>query len=142
MAQRRVAQTVSYVKWQPKEAIGSGDDRPTPTIMAELQGQKGTNHDVETTIEEFEKRIKLLIRPTKMKAHSEQFRKEAESKLPPLPLQEPLIRVRQNLHLPFFNESLEYMREFHKKFSANDLYGLPKACQKALDLALTCPDAE
>ncbi|KAM2867362.1 hypothetical protein COP2_023289 [Malus domestica] len=34
------------------------------------------------------------------------------------------------------------MKEFHKKYYANDLYGLPKACQKALDLALTCPDAE
>ncbi|KAB2635983.1 beta-glucosidase 24-like [Pyrus ussuriensis x Pyrus communis] len=38
--------------------------------------------------------------------------------------------------------SLEYMREFHKKHSANDLYDLPKTCQEALDLALTYPDAE
>ncbi|KAM1067453.1 hypothetical protein ACFX1Q_023541 [Malus domestica] len=77
-----------------------------------------------------------------MKARFGQFRNETENKLPPLPLQEPLIRVRQNLHLLFLGKSLEYMREFHKKFSANDLYGLPKACQEALDLALTCPDAE
>ncbi|KAM2187308.1 hypothetical protein ACFX1X_029612 [Malus domestica] len=34
------------------------------------------------------------------------------------------------------------MKEFHKKYCANDLYGLSKACQEALDLALTCPDAE
>ncbi|KAM1833651.1 hypothetical protein ACFX13_023446 [Malus domestica] len=34
------------------------------------------------------------------------------------------------------------MRKFHKKHSANDLYGRPKACQEALDLALTCPDTE
>ncbi|KAB2606589.1 short-chain dehydrogenase TIC 32 [Pyrus ussuriensis x Pyrus communis] len=40
------------------------------------------------------------------------------------------------------HESLEYMREFHKKYSTNDLYGLPKACQEAFDLALTCPDVE
>ncbi|KAB2635502.1 plasma membrane ATPase 1-like [Pyrus ussuriensis x Pyrus communis] len=37
-------------------------------------------------------------------------------------------------------KSLEYMQEFHKKHSANDLYELPKACQEAIDLALTCPD--
>ncbi|KAM1473617.1 hypothetical protein ACFX2I_029728 [Malus domestica] len=34
------------------------------------------------------------------------------------------------------------MRKFHKKHSANDLYSLSKACQEALDLALTCPDVE
>ncbi|XP_050136093.1 uncharacterized protein LOC126611774 [Malus sylvestris] len=34
------------------------------------------------------------------------------------------------------------MREFHKNHSANDLYGLPKACQDTIDLILTCPDAE
>ncbi|KAM2335345.1 hypothetical protein ACFXTH_012763 [Malus domestica] len=34
------------------------------------------------------------------------------------------------------------MREFHKKHSANDLYGLPKACKDTIDLVLTCPDAE
>ncbi|KAM1556892.1 hypothetical protein ACFX10_040376 [Malus domestica] len=77
-----------------------------------------------------------------MKARFEQFKKEAESKLPSLPLKEPLIRVRRNLHPPFLGESLEYMKEFHKKYSTNDLYGLPKACQEALDLTLTCPDAE
>ncbi|KAM1912327.1 hypothetical protein ACFX14_000407 [Malus domestica] len=110
--------------------------------MAELQGQKETNRDFETTIEAAEKRIKLLLRPGEMKAHFKQFKKEAESKLPPLPLKEPLIRVRRNLHPLFLGESLEYMKEFHKKYFANDLYGLPKACQEALDLALTCPDAE
>ena len=34
------------------------------------------------------------------------------------------------------------MREFHKKNSSNDLYGLPKAYQEAINLALTCPDAK
>ncbi|KAM2081257.1 hypothetical protein ACFX1T_034921 [Malus domestica] len=34
------------------------------------------------------------------------------------------------------------MREFHKKHSANDLYGLPKTCQDTIDLFLTCPDVE
>ncbi|KAM1207787.1 hypothetical protein ACFX2G_008392 [Malus domestica] len=77
-----------------------------------------------------------------MKARFEQFTKDAESQLPPLPLKEPLIKVRQNLHPPFLDESFEYMKEFHKKYSANDFYGLPKACQEALNLALTCPDAE
>ncbi|KAM1093345.1 hypothetical protein ACFX2B_008355 [Malus domestica] len=110
--------------------------------MAELQGQKETNRDFETTIEESEKHIKLLIQPGEMKICFEQFKKEAESQLSSLPLKEPLIRVWWNLHLPFLSESLEYMKEFHKKYSANDLYGLPKACQEALDLALTCPNAE
>ncbi|KAM2893541.1 hypothetical protein FF1_008886 [Malus domestica] len=110
--------------------------------MAELQGKRVMDRDFETTIEESEKRIKLLIRPGEMKAHFEHFRKEVESKRPPLSQQEPLIRVRRNLHSPFLGESLEYIREFHKKHSANDLYGLLKACQEALDLALTCPDAE
>ncbi|KAM2441554.1 hypothetical protein PS1_022743 [Malus domestica] len=110
--------------------------------MAELQGQKETNCDFETTIEASEKCIKLLLRPGEMKAHFEQFKKEAESQLPLLPLKEPLIRVWRNLHPSFLGESLEYMKEFHKKYFANDLYGLPKACQEALDLALTCPDAE
>lgn len=31
------------------------------------------------------------------------------------------------------------MQEFHKKYSTNDLYDLPKACQKSFDLALTGP---
>ncbi|KAM1888435.1 hypothetical protein ACFX13_046558 [Malus domestica] len=34
------------------------------------------------------------------------------------------------------------MKDFHKKYSANDLYYLLKACQKALDMALTCPNVE
>ncbi|KAM2147393.1 hypothetical protein ACFX1Q_004149 [Malus domestica] len=34
------------------------------------------------------------------------------------------------------------MQEFHKHHSANDLYGLPKACQDTIDLVLTCPDVE
>ncbi|KAM1010406.1 hypothetical protein ACFX2C_045890 [Malus domestica] len=127
LARQQAAQPVSTTKWQPKETAGSGDDRPTPTIMAELQGQKETNWDFETTIEAVEKRIKLLLRPGEIKDRFEQFKKEAESQLPPLPLKEPLIRVRMNLHPPFISESLEYMKEFHKKYSANDLYGLPKA---------------
>ncbi|KAM2277153.1 hypothetical protein ACFXTI_035487 [Malus domestica] len=142
MGRRQEAQTVSATRWQLKEAVESGDDRPTPTIMAVLQGQKETNRDYETTIKEFEKRIKLLIQPKEIKAHFEQFQKDAESQLSPLPLKESLIRVRRNLHHLFLGQSLEYMKEFHKKYFANDLYGLPKACQEALDLALTCPDTE
>ncbi|KAM2352166.1 hypothetical protein ACFXTH_006879 [Malus domestica] len=142
LARRQAAQPVSTTKWQPKETAGSEDDRPTPTIIAELQGQKETNRDFETTIEAAEKRIKLLLRPGEMKAHFEQFKKEAESQLPPLLLKEPLIKVRWNLHPSFLGKSLEYMKEFHKKYSANDLYGLPKAYQETLDLALTCPNAE
>ncbi|KAM2291861.1 hypothetical protein ACFXTI_026678 [Malus domestica] len=46
------------------------------------------------------------------------------------------------MHPPFPGESLEYMCEFHNKHSANDLYGLPKTCQEALDPALTCLDTE
>ncbi|CAN6720573.1 unnamed protein product [Malus baccata var. baccata] len=92
LARRQAAQPVSATKWQPKETAGSGDDRPTSTIMAELQGQKETNRDFETTIEATEKRIKLLLQPGEMKARFEQFKKEAESQLPPLPLKEPLIR--------------------------------------------------
>ncbi|KAM1304565.1 hypothetical protein ACFX2F_022212 [Malus domestica] len=96
--------------------------------MAELlQEKKAVDRDFETTIEESEKRIKLILRPGEMKARFEHFRKEAESKLPSLPLEVPLIK---------------YMREFHKEHYANDLYGLPKACQEAIDLALTCPDVE
>ncbi|KAM1325746.1 hypothetical protein PS2_046336 [Malus domestica] len=109
--------------------------------MAELQRQKETNWDFETTIEVAEKRIKLLLWPGEMKARFEQFKKETESQLPSLPLKDPLIRVRRNLHPLFLSESLKYMKEFHKKYSANNLYGLPKACQEALDLALTYPDA-
>ncbi|KAM1404939.1 hypothetical protein ACFX2I_013377 [Malus domestica] len=86
--------------------------------------------------------IKLILQPGEMKARFEQFKKKAESQLPPLLLKEPLIKVQRNLHPPFLGESLEYMKEFHKTYSANDLYELPNACQEALDLALTCPDAE
>ena len=97
---------------------------------------------VETTFEEADKRIKHLLRPGEMKARFEHFRQEAENKLPPPTTQEPLIKIRQNLHPPFLREALEYMRQFHKKHSANDLYGLPKSCQDTIDLVLTCPDAE
>ncbi|KAM2335347.1 hypothetical protein ACFXTH_012765 [Malus domestica] len=128
LARRQAAQPVLATKWQPKETAGSGDDRPTPTIMAELQVEKETNRDFEVTIEAAEKRIKLLLRPGEMKARFEHFGKDAENKQPPLPLKEPLIRVWRNLHPPFLGESLEYMKEFHKKYSANDLYGLSKAC--------------
>ncbi|KAM0968539.1 hypothetical protein ACFX13_017177 [Malus domestica] len=77
-----------------------------------------------------------------MKARFEHFRQEAESKLPPPTTQALLIKIRLNLHPPFLGEALEYMREFHKKHSANDLYGLPKACQDTIDLVLTCLDVE
>ncbi|KAM2799220.1 hypothetical protein COP2_004353 [Malus domestica] len=111
--------------------------------MTELvQGKGLVNRDVETTFEEDDKQIKLLLRPREMKARFEHFRQKAESKLPPPTTQEPLIKIRQNLHPPFLGEALEYMQEFHKKHSANDLYGLPKACQDTIDLVLTCPDAE
>ncbi|KAM1083856.1 hypothetical protein ACFX2J_022081 [Malus domestica] len=111
--------------------------------MTELvQGKQLVKQDFETTFEEADKRIKLFLRPGEMKACLEHFRQEAKSKLPPLTPQEPLIKIQQNLHLPFIEEALEYMREFHKKHSANDLYGLPKACQDTIDLVLTCPDAE
>ncbi|KAM1134912.1 hypothetical protein ACFX19_044683 [Malus domestica] len=103
------------------------DDRQPSTIMAELlQGKKVIDRDFETTIKESEKRIKLLLWSGKMKAHLKHFRKEAESKLPPLPPQEPIIKIRRNLHPLFLDEALEFMREFHKKHSANDLYSLPK----------------
>ncbi|KAM1216865.1 hypothetical protein ACFX2J_013097 [Malus domestica] len=111
--------------------------------MTELvQGKRLVNRDVETLFEEADKRIKLLLRPGEMKAHFEHFKKEVESKLSPPTTQEPLIKIRRNLHPPFLGEALEYMREFHKKHSANDLYGLPKACQDTIDLVLTNPDAE
>ena len=35
----------------------------------------------------------------------------------------------------FFDKALAYMREFHKRYSTNDLYGIPKECQKSIDLA-------
>ncbi|KAM1224307.1 hypothetical protein ACFX2G_044186 [Malus domestica] len=66
-----------------------------------------------------------------MKARLEHFRQEAESKLAPPAIQEPLIKIRRNLHPPFLGEALEYMQKFHKKHSANDLYGLPKHIREA-----------
>ena len=107
-----------------------------------MQGKQSVNHALITTFEEAEKRIKLLIRPGEMKARLEHFKKEAEERLPPLPVEEPLIKVRRNLHPPFVGKALQYMREFHKTHSANDLYGLLKACQDTIDLVLTCRDAE
>ncbi|KAM2661192.1 hypothetical protein EV2_023530 [Malus domestica] len=77
-----------------------------------------------------------------MQARFEHFRQEAESKLPSPATREPLIKIRHNLHPPFLGKALAYMRKFHKKHLANDLYGLPKACQYTIDLVLTCPDAE
>ncbi|KAM2404825.1 hypothetical protein ACFXTH_032108 [Malus domestica] len=143
MAHRRAAQETSIPKWRPKETVANDDERPFPTIMTELvQGKRLVNRDVETTFEEADKQIKLLLQPGKRKARFEHFRQEAESKLPPPTTQEPLIKIRQNLHPPFLRKALEYIREFHKKHSANDLYGLPKACQDIIDLVLTCPDAE
>lgn len=64
-----------------------------------LQGMKVIDRDFEIEIEESKKRIKLLLRPGELKACIK--RKEAESKLPPLPPHEPLIKVRWNHHLPF-----------------------------------------
>lgn len=81
------------------------------------------DRDFETTIEESNKRIKLILRPREMKACLEHFRKEAKSKLPPLPSQEPLIKVKWNHHPPFLGEALEYMQDFHKNHSTNNLYG-------------------
>lgn len=86
--------------------------------------------------------IKILLRPGEMKDPIKHFRKEAKGKLSPLPPQEPLIKVKRNWHPPFFGEPLKYMQEFHKKYSANELYGLPKACQESLDLAFTSSDAK
>ncbi|KAM2271824.1 hypothetical protein ACFXTI_039092 [Malus domestica] len=143
MARRRAAQETSAPKWRPKDTVATDDERPPPAIMTELaQGKRLVDQDVETMFEDADKRIKLLIRPGEMKARLEHFRQEAESKLYPPAIPEPLVKIRRNLHPPFLGESLEYMREFHKKHSANDLYGLPKACQDTIDLVLTCPDAE
>ena len=146
MARRQAAQEASATssrQWQPKEKDADDDTQQTPTIMRELaQGKQQADQALITTFEEAEKRIKLLIRPGEMKARLEHFKAAAEDKLPPLPANEPLIKVRRNLHPPFVGEALQYMREFHKTHSANDLYGLPKACQDTIDLVLTCPDAE
>ncbi|KAM1111917.1 hypothetical protein ACFX2B_044229 [Malus domestica] len=143
MARRQATQETSASKWRPKDTVANDEERPPSAIMTELaQGKRLVDQDVETMFEEADKRIKLLIRPGEMKARLEHFRQEAESKLSPLVTQEPLVKIRRNLHPPFLGESLEYMREFHKSYSANDLYGLPKACQDTIDLILTCPDAE
>ncbi|KAM2660810.1 hypothetical protein EV2_023189 [Malus domestica] len=143
MARRRAAQETSIPKWQPKDTIVTDDERPPPPIMTELvQGKRLVNRDIETTFEEADKQIKLLLRRGEMKARLEHFRQEAESKLASPAIQEPLIKIRRNLYPPFLGEALEYMRKFHKKHSANDLYGLPKACQDTIDLVQTCPDAE
>ncbi|KAM1131885.1 hypothetical protein ACFX19_047054 [Malus domestica] len=143
MAQRQAAQVILTIKWQPKKATGRDDDQRTPTIMAKLlQEKKVVDRDFETTIEKSEKCIKLFLQPGEMKDRFEHFRKEAESKFPPLPQYVSLIKVWRNLHPPFLGESLEYMHKFHKEHSANDLYSLTKACQDALDLTLNCPDAE
>ena len=143
MAHRQVAQATLATKWQPKETVGNKDDRqPSATMVELLQGNKVINRDFETTIEESDKRIKLFLQPGEIKAHLEHFWKEAKSKLPPLPPQQPLIKVRWHLQPPFLSQALEYMWEFHKKHSPNYLYGLPKAFQETLDSALTCPNAE
>ncbi|KAM2268646.1 hypothetical protein ACFX1S_046745 [Malus domestica] len=143
MARRQAAQETSAPQWRPNDTIVTDDERPPPAIMTELvQGKRLVNRDIETTFEEADKRIKLLLRPGEMKARLEHFRQEAESKLAPPAIQEPLIKIRRNLHPPFLGKALEYMREFHKKHSANDLYGLPKACQDTIDLVLIYPDAE
>ncbi|KAM1945424.1 hypothetical protein ACFX13_000415 [Malus domestica] len=125
MARRRAVQETSAPKWRPKDTVATDDERPPPAIMTELaQRKRLVDQDVETMFEEADKRIKLLIRPGEMKARLEHFRQEAESKLSPPAIQEPLVKIRRNLHPPFLGESLEYMREFHKKHLANDLYGL------------------
>ncbi|KAM1850919.1 hypothetical protein ACFX13_015040 [Malus domestica] len=143
MARRQAAQQTLAPQWRSNDTIVTDDERPPPAIMTELvQGKRLVNRDIKTTFEEADKRIKLLLRPGEMKARLEHFRQEAESKLVPPAIQEPLIKIRRNLHPPFIGEALEYMREFHKKHSANDLYGLPKACQDTIDLVLICPDAE
>lgn len=67
-----------------------------------------------------------------MKASIEHFKKEVENKLPPLPPQKPLIKVKWNRHPLVFDEALEYIQEFHKKYSANDLYGLPMESRNPL----------
>ncbi|KAM2116954.1 hypothetical protein ACFX1R_010571 [Malus domestica] len=124
MAQRQAAQATPTTKWQPKEATGSEDDRQPSTIMVELlQEKKAVNRDFETTIEESEKHIKLFLWPGEMKVRFKHFRKEVKSKLLSLPPEEPLIKVRRNLHPPFLDESLEYMQEFNKEHSPNVLYG-------------------
>ncbi|KAM2206432.1 hypothetical protein ACFX1S_025816 [Malus domestica] len=94
MARRRAAQETSVPKWRPKDTIATDDERPPPAIMTELvQGKRLVNQDIETTFEEADKRIKLLLRPGEMKARLEHFRQEAESKLAPPATREPLIKI-------------------------------------------------
>lgn len=108
MARRQEAQDTSPTKWQPKETVSNEDNRQPSAIMTELlQGKKVIDRDFETTIEQSNKRIKLIFRPGEIKAHLDHLRKETESKLPPLPTQESLIKVRRNLHPPFLGKALE-----------------------------------
>ncbi|KAM1568302.1 hypothetical protein ACFX1Z_046745 [Malus domestica] len=74
MARRRAAQETSAPKWRPKDTIATDDERPPPTIMTELaQGKRLVDQHIETTFEEADKRIKLLLRPGEMKARLEHF---------------------------------------------------------------------
>lgn len=76
MARWRAAQTTLTTKWQLKETMDNEDDRQPLALMAELlQGKKVIDYDFETTIEESEKQIKLLLWPGEMKAHLEHFQK-------------------------------------------------------------------
>ncbi|KAM1328710.1 hypothetical protein ACFX2I_012696 [Malus domestica] len=94
MAHRQAAQETSVPKWRPKETIANDDERPSSMIMTELvQRKQLVNQDIETTFEEADKWIKLLLRPGEMKARFEHFRQEAESKLPPPATREPLIKI-------------------------------------------------
>ncbi|KAM1533966.1 hypothetical protein ACFX10_007816 [Malus domestica] len=94
MARRQAAQETSVPQWWSKDTIVTDDERPPQAIMTELvQGKRLVNRDVETTFEEADKRIKLLLRPGEMKARLEHFRQEAESKLAPPAIQEPLIKI-------------------------------------------------
>ncbi|KAM0970324.1 hypothetical protein PS1_018620 [Malus domestica] len=88
MARRRAAQETSVPKWQPNDTMATDVERPPPAIMTELaQGRRLVDQDVETTFEEADKRIKLLLRPGEMKACLEHFRQKAESKLAPPAIQ-------------------------------------------------------
>ncbi|KAM1369984.1 hypothetical protein ACFX2F_040497 [Malus domestica] len=94
MARRRATQETSVPQWRPNDTIATDDERPPPAIMTELvQGKWLVNRDVETTFEEADKRIKLLLRGGEMKARLEHFRQEAESKLALPAIQEPLIKI-------------------------------------------------
>ncbi|KAB2604032.1 hypothetical protein D8674_042381 [Pyrus ussuriensis x Pyrus communis] len=117
--------------FKPPKTSDQRCERPTPTIMTELaEGKKVAAAGFETTIEDAEKRIKILLRPGETRARLEHFTQEAERKLSPLPPREPFIK------------SLEYMREFHKKYSANDLYGLPKAYIDTAELPFSLDDLQ